>query len=744
MGTLDIALDWLRRHPGHHLFPTKNKSQPLLAEYLKASSNNPTQIRTWHAYWTQRLGEEPWWGLAPELSKIVPVDIDTKPGKSGQETYEALNLAYGPWPPTLAVETPSGGRHLWYEGPHLFALGSPKSQHPGIDFAQFILLPGCGAYKALNARPIAPAPEWFYTIAKKPERDIAETQEPSTDLDTDAAIKEATYYLIHDAKPSVLYQNGEKALYNTACWLKDHSISFQTACELLQEHYNVFPTCDPLWNYDDGPAADQLVVKVRNTYTYAKENAPGEKTPESEFRDDAPEPLTPAEKKAEKKATKEKAQTEKLVKRPPEERSRIWTFAELCDEWVWLTVIDRFLLRAEPDMMLKTEIFDKAFAYARPGKATKLSKAMFDKATKTIRKLKRSVFMPGKPEFLNHGLDYNLWRPSLIVPAQGDTTLWNAHLDYLFPDSVDRDHVLNWLAWFLQNIGLKPKHALLIAGRIQGTGKSFIAEVLSHIIGTKNVSPIGSAELSSTFNKWAMGCKLLLCEELRALERGEVAKKLHPIITQEAIPINNKNQETFVADNCFGVFAMTNDDAAIPLDGTDRRYLVVRTKAKPNPDAYYKTLYGILKDQSALGAIAWELMHRDVGAYDGQAKAPYTVAKGDMIEAGLSDLEHWIVEHSKQPPFTRRVICIDDVIEILPARLHRQQRLGNTIASILRSRFQGEKIGQYRCGGEFKMLWGINGFKPWKEDGSLGKIYMKDRQDGPAPAAQDFAEDAGA
>jgi hypothetical protein len=309
--------------------------------------------------------------------------------------------------------------------------------------------------------------------------------------------------------------------------------------------------------------------------------------------------------------------------------------------------------------------------------------------------------------------------------------------------------VLNWCAWLIQNIALKPKHALLIAGHVQGTGKSFIAEMLSAIIGKRNVSPVGSVELSSTFNKWALGSKLLLIEELRALDKRDVAHKLHPIITQETIPINDKGVSTYKVDNCFGILAMTNDDAAIPLDNTDRRYLVVRTDATPRDVAYYDRLYATLKDPAAVAAVAWDLAHRDLKGYTGQQRAPLTSAKSEMIEAGLSDLEHWMAEHAGEPPLNGRLVCIDDVINILPKRLERTQRLGNTIASVLKHRFKGVRLGQHMLSDKTRVsLWAIYGTAVAKMElkgGMIGALYEKDRAQGGKPhegsAESDFAEE---
>src|SRR6266478_1282299 len=127
--TLAIALTALSKHPCLHLFPVEfgNKAQPLLKGYLKRASNDPEQICEWHSYWKRKFdGIECWWGVAPELSGLVFADVDTKPGKRGQETFDLFDLLYG-WPPTLVARSPSGGWHHWYRGRHLFALGTDKS-----------------------------------------------------------------------------------------------------------------------------------------------------------------------------------------------------------------------------------------------------------------------------------------------------------------------------------------------------------------------------------------------------------------------------------------------------------------------------------------------------------------------------------------------------------------------------------------------------------------------------------------
>jgi hypothetical protein len=132
--TRDIALASLEQFPWQRLFPVVFDN--------KRASNDPAQIRRSHAYWKKQFnGVECWWGVAPALSGLVFADIDTKTGKRGERTFELFDLLYG-WPQTRIIGSPSGGRHHWYRGRHLFALGTDKSNHPGIDFAQYVILPG--------------------------------------------------------------------------------------------------------------------------------------------------------------------------------------------------------------------------------------------------------------------------------------------------------------------------------------------------------------------------------------------------------------------------------------------------------------------------------------------------------------------------------------------------------------------------------------------------------------------------
>jgi hypothetical protein len=289
INTLELALSEIKKFPFLHLFPVMadNKAQPLLRDYLKRASNDPATIRRWHAYWKTKFGGiDCWWGVAPALSGLVFADIDTKPGKCGQQTFDLFDMLYG-WPQTLVSESPSSGRHRWYRGAHLFAIGLASSNHPDIDFAQFIVLPGCQktdgtAYRWLEDRPIADAPEWFYSEAKRTAQrpDAAETTEPVIDLDKEENIAWAEDFLRNDAEPSIGGKGGEFTMLKVAMILRERGISQPLAVELINDIYNIPGRCDPQWE------GEELERKIANGYIYASINAPGGATAEADFAGD--------------------------------------------------------------------------------------------------------------------------------------------------------------------------------------------------------------------------------------------------------------------------------------------------------------------------------------------------------------------------------------------------------------------------------------------------------------------------
>jgi hypothetical protein len=711
--SLDVALSSVAEFPDIFLFPIyrRKKYPPHIHNNLANASNDPAQIRAWHAKWP---GCE--WGVSLSKSHMVVVDVDVKPGQGGEHTYAEIGLLFE-WPRTRTVRSPSGGLHYWYSGKHVLALGK-NGFGQGMDSPNYVLLPGCGLksggkYELIDDYPIADAPAWFYEHYLRDKGDKSNeppTEEPVIDLDQQHNIDWAIHYLKHDAPPAIEGQGGEFTTLKVAAELRDHGIGEVTALDLMNEHYNVPGTCDPQWEGDD------LKLKVHNAFVYSHLNAPGERTVEAEFANEV-NPFTAEEQEV---ATIARQDEIKQI-------NTLYKIDDLVRDWVWVTGQKRFV-RKRDGKMWDVQQFDSHFNYLT--KAASVSKALF-KLRDKIDRFDSIVFRPGQAEKLNDL--YNSWRQSPVEPKQGDTALWQEHIKYLFPDQTDRDHLLNWLAWVYQNQSLKPNHALLIVGETMGTGKSLVARIFSKLVGEANTKRPKNSSLKGDFNGWALQCKLAIIEELMQIGRREVANELRDIITESTIEVNIKNVPAFETENYMAMFAISNHPDALPLDDGDRRWLVLGTHAKKHPLAqeYYSALFGLLHDPDALGAIAYELQTRNLGTYSALGNAAITNAKRTMISASMSDVDQWLTDMRDQWPLTARVVCVRDIISLMPAHLQRSNRVHNAIGSYLRRNMKGVDVGQRRLPSTRERLrfWVLNGSSilTMSNGDEIGKIYEIDR-----------------
>lgn len=732
--TIDLALDYVDRHfYTRFLFPIKpgKKFPPLIRNNLEDASNDPEQLRAWEAQWPGCN-----WGVAHRKSNLLVADIDTNQakGKIGLQTYNNLELEYG-WPETEMTTTPSGGFHKVYVGPHIMALGE-NGIGKDIDSPNYTLIPGCtfddGTSYVGNDLPAVACPQWIYDTIKsaKTKSRITDAGEIVVELDQPANVELAIDFLKNDAEPSIEGSGGDFNLLKAAYYLKDLGVSQQLGAELLNEYFN--PRCEPAWDMVD------LEKKMAGAYSYANLSKVGGKTAEADFSDDPPPPITPmGSKKKINQQKKERAKARAVDAARPDDPGRAKTKAQIVDQWVWIVGMERFINKIDPkggnarDEWRKTQ-FDSEFNRYICPKRGSASDLLFREKKGSIASFYRAGFKPGQPQVLDAGQTFNLYREPDIAPAEGDISWWTEHLEYLFPDEAYRNHLLNWMGWLVQNLAKKPKHALIIQGEVNGTGKSFIGKMLTRILHQANVSIVPQNGLAGRFNGWALQCKLILVEELRAADRAAVKEALHDIITEDWIKVEKKGIDGIDVETCFGVMAFTNDDAALQLDNTDRRYLVVRTDATPRDPGYYVRLFGKLEDPEAVAAVMYSLVNRDLAGYSGQQAAPMTEAKSGMKRASMSDLEHFLDENRAEWPLSSRVVTVEDVIGMLPKRLEvKGFRLHHTIKKFLTNDLGGVELGQCTTpSGTRPRLYAINGSGPIlsaQQRSVAGKVYDDDR-----------------
>jgi len=69
-----------------------------------------------------------------------------------------------------------------------------------------------------------------------------------------------------------------------------------------------------------------------------------------------------------------------------------------------------------------------------------------------------------------------------VLPQADDVSPWLQLLDALIPDATDREYVVKWLAWKVQNPGGVPDSVLILTGK-KGTGKNSLFEPVLTLFG---------------------------------------------------------------------------------------------------------------------------------------------------------------------------------------------------------------------------------------------------------------------
>lgn len=219
-----------------------------------------TDLDRVHAWWNENPNYNI--GVVPESAGWCVVDLD--PG--GEASWVSLLSEHGQHEPTYEVETPRGGRHLYFSG-SLPSGASRLGFH--VDTrgrGGYVLVPPSvvngKTYRVLHDRDIANVPGWIAPIlAERNTKALA----ASGELDGPASLGRAKRLLADSTKRgdvAISGQGGNDRTYRLSAELLNLGLSVETAYRLLLDEWN--PHCDPPW--DDM----ELLQIVTNADNYAQ------------------------------------------------------------------------------------------------------------------------------------------------------------------------------------------------------------------------------------------------------------------------------------------------------------------------------------------------------------------------------------------------------------------------------------------------------------------------------------------
>jgi hypothetical protein len=226
---------------------------------------------------------------------------------------------------------------------------------------------------------------------------------------------------------------------------------------------------------------------------------------------------------------------------------------------------------------------------------------------------------------------------------------WFDHLEKLIPTDFEREHVLNVMAYKLQNANKKINHAVLHIGR-PGSGKDTLWEPLLWGVGGANKANVKTLKNEEITSQWgySLESEIMVFEELReseARDRRALENHLKPIIAAppEFLQVNRKRLHPYDILNRVFVLAFSNERAPLSLPSDDRRWFVTYSDAPRMPDPEGKAFWDWYAS-GGLEAVCKALYARDVSQFNPGAAPPLTEAKIIMIEQGRSTAESYLVE----------------------------------------------------------------------------------------------------
>lgn len=266
------ALAWAER--GYRVFPLRTYGKkPIIPEFQHEASTDVGKIFGW--WHDPETGKELNYNVGVLTTDMVVVDLDEKEDRNGILNYEQLGGTFE----TLTVRTPSGGLHLYFNGPDS---GLRVGVWPGVDIRShngYVIAPGSetseGVYTLEKDVPMAWCPECIEKELTPPPQERQHRRDDGVEYDTETAIANATVWLEQSAELAVSGQGGNNATYQVAAKLtRDYALTETTAFALMAQHWN--ERCTPPW------AAEELYMIVEHASQYGTAEL-GKARPEAYF-----------------------------------------------------------------------------------------------------------------------------------------------------------------------------------------------------------------------------------------------------------------------------------------------------------------------------------------------------------------------------------------------------------------------------------------------------------------------------
>ena len=325
-------------------------------------------------------------------------------------------------------------------------------------------------------------------------------------------------------------------------------------------------------------------------------------------------------------------------------------------QWIKVSNGDTFFnitTKAEVTRRGFRDLFDRQMPMTRGGRRRDAAEvALNDGGMEVVDDL---LYMPphGNVFMMGHRRYANLYRDDSAppMPMPMTTADWDAvevvkhHFEVLVPDERTRELLLSWIAFCVQNPGVKIRWGVYLHG-VEGVGKTTLLELMALAMGESNVSVVNGDSLQSAFNDWAAGHAVICVEEMRqsGINRHQTMNRIKPLLTNDMIDLQRKFKNKVTVPNTSNYLLTSNFLDGAPISEGDRRYMFISSPVTTaqmrqlQADGHYERLYAAMRTRP--GAMRYWLMHYQMHPeFSANNRAPDTATKAIVIELSKSDAE---------------------------------------------------------------------------------------------------------
>ena len=303
----------------------------------------------------------------------------------------------------------------------------------------------------------------------------------------------------------------------------------------------------------------------------------------------------------------------------------------------------------EPDMMTYTQVrnyFTNKYYYERDSSGMYVKQKFITRwmDDENIRLVREIVVDP----VCSDDDVYNLWKPfkAALIPPVEDSLIQSLispiinHISQVIT-GANEEHT-SWILDYIANMVQRPEKKTQVAVSLygeEGCGKGIVfeffrKEVLGSFCSFQTATP--ENDLFGRFANGALHRVFIQVDEVKSLH--EHNDKLKDFITNETLNYEKKGKDTIVVRNISNLLLTSNNENALTVSSTDRRFALFRCSSVYRGNrAYFNELGRHLRNPKVARAFFQFLMARDLSMYpyDFQSSRPITEYYKETQLAGI-------------------------------------------------------------------------------------------------------------